>query len=277
LRTSFVNAERRAPYSFNFGRAAVAVALGALALGFVAPVVYMAVESLRSGNGTTWTMSNWAGLLRTFPILNAMKNSLILAASSSILTVVVTACAGFAFAKLPFRGSRVVLSIVIVSLAFPMIAAIVPEYLDWASQGLVGSYLPPIVVYSAFNSAFAVIFFTNYFLSVPDAFIESAVTDGAGYFKVLWRIIVPMALPAIVTIAVFDFMLVWNDLLIALLFLPEGGRQTASVLLATVSAGKILRTPELLAGALLTVVPNVLLFLGFQRYLLLGFSLGVDK
>jgi len=138
----------------------------------------------------------------------------------------------------------------------------------------VGSYLPPIVVYSAFNSAFAVIFFTNYFLSVPDAFIESAVTDGAGYFKVLWRIIVPMALPAIVTIAVFDFMLVWNDLLIALLFLPEGGRQTASVLLATVSAGKILDTPELLAGALLTVVPNVLLFLGFQRYLLLRFSLG---
>lgn len=277
MRTGFVNAERRAPYSFNFGRAAVAVALGALALGFVAPVVYMAVESLRNGNGTTWTMSNWASLLRTFPILNAMKNSLILAASSSILTVVVTACAGFAFAKLPFRGSRVVLSIVIVSLAFPMIAAIVPEYLDWARQGLVGSYLPPIVVYSAFNSAFAVIFFTNYFLSVPDAFIESAVTDGAGYFKVLWRIIVPMALPAIVTIAVFDFMLVWNDLLIALLFLPEGGRQTASVLLATVSAGKILRTPELLAGALLTVVPNVLLFLGFQRYLLLGFSLGVDK
>ena len=177
MRTGFVNAERRPPYSFNFGRAAVAVALGALALGFVAPVVYMAVESLRNGNGTTWTMSNWASLLRTFPILNAMKNSLILAASSSILTVVVTACAGFAFAKLPFRGSRVVLFIVIVSLAFPMIAAIVPEYLDWARQGLVGSYLPPIVVYSAFNSAFAVIFFTNYFLSVPDAFIESAVTD----------------------------------------------------------------------------------------------------
>lgn len=277
MRTAFVNAERRAPYSFNFGRAAIAVALGVLALGFVVPVGYMVVESLRSGNGTAWTMSNWASLLRSFPILNAMKNSLILAASSSILTVVVTACAGFAFAKLPFRGSRVVLSIVIASLAFPMIAAIVPEYLDWARHGMVGSYLPPIVVYSAFNSAFAVIFFTNYFLSVPDAFIESAVTDGAGYVKVLWRIIVPMALPAIVTIAVFDFMLVWNDLLIALLFLPQGGRQTASVLLATVSAGKILHTQELLAGALLTVVPNVLLFLGFQRYLLLGFSLGVDK
>ena len=84
------------------------------------------------------------------------------------------------------------------------------------------------------------IFFTNYFLSVPDAFIENAVTEGAGYLKILWRIILPMAVPALVTIGVLDFLLVWNDLLVALLFLPQPDHQTASVLLATINAG---RTP----------------------------------
>jgi ABC-type glycerol-3-phosphate transport system permease component len=277
MSSGFSESQRRPLYSFNFGRALVAIGLGALALAAVGPIVYMVIVSLRNGADTGWSLSNWTGLFQAFPILTGLKNSFILAGSSSILTVVVTASAGFAFAKLPFRGSRVILAVVIVALAFPLIAAIVPEYLDWAHRGLVGSYLPPIIVYSAFNSAFAVIFFTNYFLSVPDSFIESAVTDGAGYLEVLWRVIVPMALPAIVTIAVFDFMLVWNDLLVAIIFLPGAGQQTASVVLATVSAGKILHTPELLAGALLSVVPNVAIFVGFQRYLLLGFSLGVDK
>ena len=272
-----VSTERRTHYGLTYGRVAVALGLVALAVIAVGPIAYMAIESLRNVSGTAWTWANWASLFRTLPILTGMKNSVILAGSSSILTVVVTSCAGFAFAKLPFRGSRVVLSLVIMSLALPLIADIVPEYLDWAQRGLVGSYLPPIIVYSAFNSAFAVIFFTNYFLSVPDSFIESAITDGAGYLLILRRVVIPMAMPAIVTILVFDFMLVWNDLLVALLFLPRAGQQTASVLLATVSAGKLLRTQELLAGALLSVVPNLVIFIGFQRYLMLGFSLGVDK
>jgi ABC-type glycerol-3-phosphate transport system permease component len=237
----------------------------------------MVVESLRSAGGTSWTFGNWATLFRTLPILEGLKSSAILAASSSVLTVVVTSCAGFSFAKLPFRGARIILLAVIVSLALPLIADIVPEFLDWARFHLVGSYLPPIIVYSAFNAAFAVIFFTNFFLHIPDEYIESAISDGAGYGRVLWQIVLPMALPALVTIGVFDFMLVWNDLLVALLFLPQQDHQTVSVLLATINSAHAVHNQELLAGALLSVVPNLLVFLGLQRYLLLGFSVGIEK
>jgi ABC-type glycerol-3-phosphate transport system permease component len=112
---------------------------------------------------------------------------------------------------------------------------------------------------------------------VPDAFIENAVTEGAGYGKIMWRIILPMAVPAMVTIGVLDFLLVWNDLLVALLFLPQPDHQTASVLLATINAGRRLHTQAVLAGALLSLVPNFVVFLAGQRYLMLGYSLGVEK
>jgi multiple sugar transport system permease protein len=259
------------------GRRLTVGALVLVALLALGPVSYMIIESLRSQSGTGWTLSNWTGIFQNLPILTGMKNSAILALGSSALTVAVTSIAGFAFAKLPFRGARIVLAVIIATLTLPLISAIVPEYFDLARFGLIGTYLPAILVYSAFNAAFAVIFFTNYFLSVPDAFIENAVTEGAGYAKIMWRIILPMAVPALVTIGVLDFLLVWNDLLVALLFLPQADHQTASVLLATINAGKRLHTQAVLAGALLSLVPNFVVFLAGQRYLLLGYSLGVEK
>lgn len=248
--------------------------LTVVALG---PVVYMMVESVRVPFGLGWTLHNWSTLFHTLPIVQGLKNSAILAISSSLLTVIVTACAGFSFAKLPFRGARIILFVVIVSLALPLIADIVPEFLDWSRFNMVGSYVAPIVVYSAFNAAFAVIFFTNFFLHIPDEFIESAISEGAGYGRVLLQIVLPMALPALVTIGVLDFLLVWNDLLVALIFLPQQSHQTVSVLLATINSAHVIHTQELLAGALLSVLPNMLVFLGLQRYLILGFSTGVEK
>lgn len=259
------------------GRVLTMSALVLVALLALGPALYMIVESLRSQAGAGWTLSNWTGIFQNLPILTGMRNSAILAVGSSALTVAVTSAAGFAFAKLPFRGARIVLAVIIATLTLPLISAIVPEYFDLARFGLVGSYLPAILVYSAFNAAFAVIFFTNYFLSVPDAFIENAVTEGAGYGTIMWRIILPMAVPAMVTIGVLDFLLVWNDLLVALLFLPQPDHQTASVLLATINAGRRLHTQAVLAGALLSLVPNFVVFLAGQRYLMLGYSLGVEK
>lgn len=259
------------------GRLATMAMLCLLALLALGPLIYMLAESLRSQNGTGWTLANWTGVFSNLPILTGLKNSAILAVCSSALTVVVTSLAGFAFAKLPFRGARIIMSVLIATLTLPLISAIVPEYFDWARFGLVGSYVPAILVYSAFNAAFAIIFFTNYFLSVPDAFIENAVAEGAGYIKIMWRIILPMAMPALVTIGVLDFLLVWNDLLVALLFLPQPAHQTVSVLLATINAGRRLHTQALMAGAVLSLIPNFVVFLAGQRYLMLGYSLGVEK
>jgi ABC-type glycerol-3-phosphate transport system permease component len=243
----------------------------------MSPLLFAVIESVRSSTGSGLTMSNWADVFSQLPTGTGLMSFAILAVSASVLTVTVSFLAGFSSAKLPFPGSRVVLTVVIMTLALPLISAIVPEYLDFAHIHAIGSYLPPIVVYSAFNAAFGVIFFTSYFLPVPDALLESARTEGAGYLTFLLRIAVPIAVPALITLGVYDFMLVWNDLLVALLFLPQADHQTISVILATINSAHTVRTQMLLAGSLLSILPSVVIFLCFQRYLVLGFSLGIEK
>jgi multiple sugar transport system permease protein len=268
-------AKARAP--FFSGRTAVVLGVSVFALASLAPLIYVLVQSIRAEGGGGWTLDNWSSIYRDLPILTGFKNSLILAGSSALLSVVVASSAGFAFAKLPFRGSKFILTLVILTLMLPVISAIVPEYLNLVRFSLIGSYPPTILVYTSFNTAFAVIFFTNYFNSVPTTFIDAAVSDGAGYISVFLRVMLPMAVPALVTIFVFDFLIAWNDLLVALLFMPQADHQTLSVILGTINGAHEYHPGIILAGVFVSTIPNAVLFLCFQRYLVLGFSVGVEK
>jgi multiple sugar transport system permease protein len=256
---------------------AVLAGLGIVFVFSAGPLVFMVVETVRAPSGSGWTLSNWVSLFHSVPVLTGLKNSLVLAGFSSVVIVAVSSCAGFAFAKLPFRGSKLILSVIIITLMLPIISAIVPVFLDFAHFNQTGTYLSAVLVYSAFNMAFGVIFFTNYFNSVPSDFIENAITEGAGYLTVFLRIMLPMALPALITIGVFDFIMVWNDLIVALLLLPQANRATIGVVLATLSGGRLFNPQIMLAGTLISIVPNAALLVFCQRYLVLGFSLGVEK
>jgi ABC-type glycerol-3-phosphate transport system permease component len=277
--TATVAARRRTdPFKdLKSGRFAALVGVGVFTLASLIPLVFILYQSLQSPSGKGWTFSNWTGIFENTPIVTGFLNSTILAVGSALVSVAIASAAGFVFAKLPFRGSRVILIIVVLTLALPLISAIVPLYLNLAKLGLIGSYPATILVYSAFNTAFAVIFFTNYFNSIPEAFIEAAILDGASYFTVFLRVMVPMAVPALVTIFVFDFLLVWNDLLVALLFMPGSNQETASVVLAAVNGAHDFHPQVILAGVFLATVPASILFLAFQRKLVLGFSVGMDK
>jgi multiple sugar transport system permease protein len=256
--------------------AAIAFLLALLAFS-VGPLIFGIVESFRTSGQSGVTFANWLSLFRSIPVFTGLKNSLILAGCSSLLIMAVSSCAGFAFAKLPYRGSKLILSVIIVTLMLPIISGIVPVFLDLAKVHQTGSYVSTVFVYSAFNMAFGVIFFTNYFNSVPSEFIENAITEGASYFTVFIRIMIPMAVPALLTIGVFDFMMVWNDLIVALLLLPQANHATIGVVLSTISGGRLFNPQVVIAGALVSIIPNAVLLIVCNRYLVLGFSLGVDK
>ena len=248
--------------SVGKGRIAAVVFLLVLLAFSIGPLVFGIVESFRTSGKTGVTFANWISLFRSIPVFTGLRNSLILAGCSSLLIMAVSSCAGFAFAKLPYRGSKLILSVIIVTLMLPIISGIVPVFLDLAKLHQTGSYVSTVFVYTAFNMAFGVIFFTNYFNSVPSEFIENAITEGAGYFTVFIRIMIPMAVPALLTIGAFDFMMVWNDLIVALLLLPQANHETIGVILSTISGGRLF---------------NAVLLIVCSRYLVLGFSLGVDK
>lgn len=250
--------------------------LGLLVISFVilAPFAYVFIASLEVIGKPGFSWGNWLGVFRTIAVARYMGNSAILSVCSSAVVVVLASMAGFAFAKLRFPGSQVVLLCCTASIAIPVISVIIPEYVNFSKVGLLNTYPGTILVYVAFNLGLGTFFFASYFRSLPDSLVESAVVDGASYFKAYLRIMLPLAVPAVMTVGVLVFISVWNDLLTALLFMPGLSTRTIAVALATLTSEHSVNLGEVSAGALISAVPTVLVYGFFQRYLVTGVTLG---
>jgi ABC-type glycerol-3-phosphate transport system permease component len=256
-------------------RAAVLVALLALAFVILTPFVYVFLEAFQVDG--SYSTANWHTLFQSLALGHEMVNSAILATGAAVCTVVVASLAGFAFAKLPFPGSQALLFCSVGTIAIPMISIIVPEYVNASNVGLLGSYPTTIVLYTAFSSGLGVFFMTNYFRGLPDSVTESALVDGASYLRIFRRVILPMSLPALMTVGVLVFIIVWNDLLVALLFMPGTDTRTVGVGLATLASQHSANLGPVMAGSLLTAIPCVVAYVFFQRYLVVGLTMGADR
>ena len=256
------------------------VCLTTLALLTLAPLAVVLIGSLQPGETSAssgFTFDNWMKLFGQVAIGSGFRNSAILALGGTALTLVIAPLAGFAFAKLPFPGSQLLLYLVIGTLLVPMVSIVIPEFINVAQLHMVDSYVTTILVYTTLNVGFCVFLFTAYFRNMPNALLEAALVDGASYLQTYLRIAVPIAVPAIITGGVLVFIAIWNDFLIALLFMPGQGHETINVVLATVNSQHIVETHLLLAGALLSILPTLVAYLVFQRYLINGFALTAEK
>jgi ABC-type glycerol-3-phosphate transport system permease component len=260
---------------FSVARAAVFAALLILAFVILAPFVYVFLVAFQV-NGR-YSMANWHILFQSLALGREMVNSAILATGAAVCTVIVASLAGFAFAKLPFPGSQALLVLSVATIAIPVISIIVPEYVNFSNVGLLGSYPGTIVLYTAFSSGLGVFFMTSYFRNLPDSLTESALVDGASYLKIYRRIILPVSTPAMMTVGVLVFIIVWNDLLVALLFMPGTDTRTAGVGLATLASQHSANLGPVMAGSLLTTIPCVVAYIFFQRYLVAGLTMGADR
>ena len=263
------------PARFAISRGVVFAALLAIAFIILAPFVYVFLVAFQVDG--RYSTANWSSLFNSLALGHEMVNSAILATGSALCTVIVASLAGFAFAKLPFPGSQAVLFCSVGTIAIPVISIIVPEYVNASQVGLLGSYPATIVLYAAFNSGLGVFFMTNYFRSLPDSLTESALVDGASYLKIFRRVILPMSTPAMMTVGVLVFIVVWNDLLVALLFMPGTNTRTVGVGLATLASQHSANLGPVMAGSLLTAIPCVVAYVFFQRYLVSGLTMGADR
>jgi multiple sugar transport system permease protein/raffinose/stachyose/melibiose transport system permease protein len=159
----------------------------------------------------------------------------------------------------------------------PLQAILMPEFVNMAKVGLTTSYFGAVIVYAALGTPFSIFLFTTYFRRIPDELIEAGIVDGLGYTGVLTRLILPMALPAIATVTVLQFIQIWDDLLVGLLFLQNPSQRPITVGLAALAAGRTTSIPELLAGSLVSALPAMLVYLGFQRFLIQGLTMGIDR
>lgn len=223
------------------------------------------------------SVASWVKLPTVLPVAQQLLNSTIVCVSAIAIIVAVSTAAGFAFAKLRYRGASTVFLAIIAAMLIPMQSIIIPAYVNIAKLNLLTTYTGAVLVYAALGTPFATFLMTAYFRGLPDSLVEAAVVDGLGYVGVFRRIALPLAMPAIVTVTVLQFIQIWDDLLIGLLFLQNQSERTITVGLGTLSAGRVTDIPVLMAGSLLSAIPAIVVYLVFQRHLVRGLTAGIGK
>ncbi len=245
------------------------------------PFVLMIVTSLRSKDqyiaGEGFSLDSWQQLLQLVPVAQQLLNSTIVTAGGVLLILIASTTGGYAFAKLTFKGSGLVLLAILSGMMIPMQSIIIPVYVNIAHLHGVNQYWSAIVVYAALGAPFATFLMTTYYRGIPTELLEASVMDGAGYWQIFRRVMLPLSIPAITTVAVLQVIQIWDDLLVGLLFLNEPSVRTITVGLATLQNGRVVSIPLLMAGSLVSALPAIIVYLIFQRNLIQGLTMGVNK
>ena len=211
------------------------------------------------------------------PLPRWMWNSFLVTVSSVAVSTLVALLAAYAAVFGRFRGHRIFLSTSVALMVVPPVTLLVPMFVFMVNTGFVNHLQSVIVFYTGLLVPFAVFFLTNFFRTVPQELIEAAASEGAGPFTVLRRIVMPLSGAATFTLVVVQAIWVWNELLIALVFLQNESARTLMAGLAQFQGRYATNQPLVLAGALVSIAPIVLLYLSGQRFFVRGLTAGIGK
>ncbi len=221
------------------------------------------------------TLDNYRTLFGSVGMGRYLLNSVLIACLATVLSVVFNVGAGYAFAKLRFRGREAIFRTLLGALVIPGQVAMLPLFLMLKPMGLINSYAGALVPMIA--SVFGIFLVRQFARGIPDDLIEAARIDGAGELRIFATIIVPMLRPVIATLAIFAFLGAWNDFMWPLIVLTDAPLQTLPVALAGLSREHVQDSELMMAGSVVTVLPVLLLFLALQRQYMEGLMAGSVK
>jgi alpha-glucoside transport system permease protein len=225
-----------------------------------------------------WTMSNYATVLSSDGMGNAFINSLIVTLPSTVIPITIAAFAAYAFAWVPFRGRGILFTIVVGLLVVPIQMSLIPILQIYSAGNLYGSFLGIWLAHTGFGLPLAIFLLYNFISQLPRDLFESAAIDGASHMQAFIRIVLPLSVPALGAFAIFQFLWVWNDLLVALVFLGPGAEvrvlPTALFQLIGSRGGS---WHLLTAGAFITMIVPLIVFLLLQRAFVRGILAGSVK
>jgi alpha-glucoside transport system permease protein len=237
-----------------------------------------------------WTFQNYREALDAGGFGNAFLNSLAVTLPATVIPITIAAFAAYAFSWMNFRGRFVMFVFVVGLLVVPLQMALIPVlrlYTEGASLGgaeifpdldLAGEFLGVWLAHTAFGLPLAVYLLRNYIGSLPSSIIESAKIDGADHFTIFWRLVVPLSVPALAAFAIFQFLWVWNDLLVAYVFLG-GTRQNRvlTIALQSLVGARGENWHLLTAAGFITMALPLVVFFALQRYFVRGLTAGAVK
>jgi ABC-type glycerol-3-phosphate transport system permease component len=264
--------------------------LTALSIAWLVPVMTVLMTALRPFSeirggwwnlaGATFTLDNFVAAWQQAGLASKTVNSLIITGFSVLSTIAVGALAAYAFTRLRFRGRGLIYFLLITTMIVPVQIILIP-LLPWFralgfSTGSWQPFLGMVLVHTGFGLGWAVFMLGGFFASVPKELTEAGQIDGAGHFDIFRRIVLPLAVPGIVSFAIIDFVFVWNDLLLGLTLLDQE-HQPLTVGIANLQSAHLARQDVISAGALLAILPPLVLFVALNRYYVRGLFAGGVK
>lgn len=245
------------------------------------PFLWMLSTSLKSGDGLSamppqWipqppTLEHYRKLFAEVAFLRHFGNSLVVALGATLASLLVNALAGYAFAKYRFPGRERLFALLLATMMVPGQVTMMPVFMLLRELGLLNAYSGLILPGSA--SVFAIFLIKQFMEALPDELLEAARIDGCSEWAIFWRIVLPLSKPVLATVALFTFMGAWNEFLWALIVMLDEAKYTLPVALANLSGQHNTEWGLLMAGAVVVILPVVLLFLLLQKFYVRGITL----
>jgi len=249
------------------------------------PMVWMVSASLMpSGEASSFpphffpskpTLEHYADLFTRLNLGRYLLNSAFVALVVTSASLIINAMAGYAFAKLRFRGRDRLFRALSTGLVLPVQVAMLPLFLLLKNMGLINTYWGVII--PGLASIFGIFLVRQYALAIPDEMLDAARVDGASEFRIFRSIVVPGIMPILATLSIWTFLATWNDFMWPLIVLSDSSHYTLPVALANLSGEHVQDTELMMAGSVLTVIPVMLVFLFLQRYYIQGVMAGSVK
>jgi len=267
-------------------RIATVLVLAAVSVTTIYPMVFMLATALKTQRDYLFhpyglprppTLENLGSAWVNARVGQYVGNSAIVVVSAVILSWVVCSLAGYAFSHLRFPGRRALFLALLGSMVIAPQVIIIPVYTMLIHLGLHNKHIGLILVYVTFATPFGAYLLTSYFRAVPKELVEAAQVDGANHLQILWRVMLPIGRPAMLTLGIFNFLWMWNELLFSLLILQDDRTRTLMVGIANLRGQYTTNIPLLSAGLFLAALPVLIVFFLFQSQLQKGMTMGAVK
>ncbi|WP_027293311.1 carbohydrate ABC transporter permease [Robinsoniella sp. KNHs210] len=251
-----------------------------VALTVVIPILWLLVSSFKTDVGVIqyppkffpveWTLNQFKYVTKSIPIFDMTKNTVIFAGAVTILSVFFDSMAGYAFARMNFKGSSIIFSIILLTMMVPFQIIMTPLYIEVYKLNLLDTYLGLILPRA--TSAFGIYMMRSFFAGLPKSIEESGRIDGMGEFRIYWSLMLPLCKPAIASLGIFHFMNNWNDLLYPLMMTSSANKRTLSAGLAVLVGNKVIKYGPTLAATLISLAPLLILYIFCQKYFVEGIA-----
>lgn len=225
------------------------------------------------------TFENYTSAWKTMKMSQYFLNSLIVVLASIFGNLLISTTAAFALTRYEFRGRKALLNLLVFSMSIPLQLLLIPLYEQLLKLDLINTRIGLILVYSVMWFPFSLFVLTGFFKTVPKALEESAIIDGCGEFRVFFDIMLPMVQPGIICVSVFNFVAMWNEYMLALVFASKQKLRTISLGMYALKDSMMYTSNwgGLFAAIVIMIIPSIVIFLLLQKYVISGLTLGAVK